>query len=141
MPRRIDTRTLVIMLAALAVGVAWEAYSLSSTGGVRNDSTIRALVWTVFAAPFALFLGWLVARRGELGLAAFCCFCLYFFTFFVAQRIESLVLSAEQSSANGHALHFSLMIGIHAVVGSCLAVWRALTPAAAPHAPQAEATG
>lgn len=135
MPRRVDIRTLVIMLVALAVGVAWEVYSLASTSGVRDDSTIRALVWTVFAAPFALFLGWLAARRGELGLAAFCCFCLYFFTFFVAQRIESLVLTTEQSAANGHELHFMLMIGIHAVAGIGLTIWRALTPAPVAPAP------
>lgn len=131
MQRQIDTRTLLIMLGALALGVAWAAYSLASTGGARNDSVVRALVWTVFAAPFALFLGWLAARRRELGLAAFCCFCLYFFTFFVAQRIESLVLSSEEAAASGHALYFNLVIIIHAVVGAGLAIWRALTPYAA----------
>lgn len=137
MTRRFDTRTLLIMLAALAAGVAWAAYSLASTGGARNDTVVRALVWTVFAAPFALFLGWLAARRRELGLAAFCCFCLYFFTFFVAQRIESLAVSAEAAAANGHALYFNLVIGIHALAGAGLAVWRALTPYAAPVEQQA----
>jgi hypothetical protein len=132
MPRRIDTRTLLILLVALAIGVAWAAFNLASTGGVRNDATVRPLVWTVFATPFALFLGWLAARRRELGLAAFCCFCLYFFTFFVAQRIESLVVSAETAAANGHALYFNLVIVIHALVGGTLAVWRALAPAPAP---------
>ncbi|MEI8165323.1 MAG: hypothetical protein WCG26_03055, partial [Chloroflexales bacterium] len=73
MTRRLDTRTLFIMLAALAVGVAWAAFNLASTDGARNDAVVRALVWAVFAAPFALFLGWLAARRYELGLAAFCC--------------------------------------------------------------------
>lgn len=138
MPRRIDTRTLLIMLAALAAGVAWAAYNLASTGGVRNDTVVRALVWTVFAAPFALFLGWLAARRRELGLAAFCCFCLYFFTFFVAQRIESLAVSAEQAAASGHALYFNLVIGIHAVAGAALAVWRALAPYPPPAAAPAD---
>lgn len=141
MTRRVDTRTLLIMLAALAAGVAWAAYSLASTGGARNDTVIRALVWTVFAAPFALFLGWLAARRRELGLAAFCCFCLYFFTFFVAQRIESLALSAEAAAASGHALYFNLVIAIHAVAGAALAVWRALTPYAEAQAPQRAAEG
>lgn len=131
MPRRLDTRTLLIMLAALAVGVAWAAFNLASAGGARNDETVRPLVWAVFAAPFALFLGWLAARRRELGLAAFCCFCLYFFTFFVAQRIETLMVSAEAAAANGHALYFNVVIGIHAVVGAGLAVWRALAPAPA----------
>ncbi|NTU84399.1 MAG: hypothetical protein HGA45_34390, partial [Chloroflexales bacterium] len=99
----------------------------------------RAYVWVVFAAPCALFLGWLAARRRELGLAAFCCFCLYFFTFFVAQRIETLVVSPEAAAASGHALYFSLAIAIHAVAGAGLAVWRALAPA--PEAPLAPAAG
>lgn len=136
MPRRIDTRTLAIMLTALAIGLAWAAFQLASTGGVRNDSTVRPLVWSVFAAPFALFLGWLAARRQELGLAAFACFCLYFFTFFVAQRIESLVLSPAEAAANGHALHFRLVLSIHALAGLALSLWRALTPTQAAQRPQ-----
>jgi hypothetical protein len=131
MSRRLDLRTLLIMLAALAIGVAWAGFNLASTGGARNDATIRPLVWAVFAAPFALYIGWLAARRRELGLASFCCFCLYFFTFFVAQRIETLLLPAEAAAANGHALYFNLVIAIHALVGAGLAVWRALSPAPA----------
>ena len=130
---------MLIMLAALAVGVAWAAFNLASAGGVRNDDTVRPLVWAVFAAPFALFLGWLVARRGELGLAAFCCFCLYFFTFFVAQRIETLLVSSETAAANGHALYFNTVIAIHTLVGVGLTLWRALvadTPVALAAAPE-----
>jgi hypothetical protein len=132
MTRRLDLRTLLIMLGALAVGVAWAAFNLASAGGARNDETVRPLVWTVFATPAALFVGWLVDRRGELGLAAFCCFCLYFFTFFVAQRIETLLVSPEAAAANGHALYFNLVIVIHAVAGAGLAAWRALSPRPAP---------
>lgn len=131
MSRRFDLRTLAIMLTALVIGLAWAAFQLASTGGARNDSAVRPLVWTVFATPFALFLGWLAARRYELGLAAFCCFCLYFFTFFVAQRIESLFLSSEAATASGHSLHFNLMLAIHALAGAGLAIWRALSPATA----------
>jgi uncharacterized membrane protein YbjE (DUF340 family) len=130
--RRLDTRILLIMLAALSLGVAWAAFNFASTGGVRNDTTVRPLVWTVFAAPFALFIGWLIARRYELGLAAFCCFCLYFFTFFVAQRIETLLVSAEAATANGHSLYFTTVIVIHSLIGGTLAVWRALSPRSMP---------
>jgi hypothetical protein len=141
MSRRLDVRTLLIMAAALAAGVAWAAFNLAATGGMRNDATVRPLVWAVFAGPFALFLGWLAARRRELGLAAFCCFCLYFFTFFVAQRIETLLVSAEQAAANGHTLYFNLVIVIHGVVGAGLVIWRALAPpAAAPAQKPAEAS-
>lgn len=135
MSRRFDLRTLLLMLAALAVGLAWASYSLASTGGARNDATIRPLVWTVFAGPFALFIGWLCARRAELGLAAFCCFCLYFFSFFVAQRIESLALSQQAAAANGHTLYFTLMIVLHALVGIGLTLWRASAPAPTQLAP------
>ncbi len=141
MTRRLDTRTLFIMLAALAVGVAWAAFNLASTDGARNDAVVRALVWAVFAAPFALFLGWLAARRYELGLAAFCCFCLYFFTFFVAQRIESLVVSPEAAAGNGHSLYFTLAIAIHTIVGIGLSIWRAIAPPIAASAAQTADVG
>ncbi len=128
MKRTIDLRTLLIMVGALSVGLAWAAYNLNLAGPVRNDSTVRPLVWTVFAAPFALWLGWLAARRQEWQLAAFCCFCLYFFTFFVAQRIESLLLSPEQAAASGHSLYFQLVLLIHALSGLGLSLWRSMSP-------------
>ncbi len=135
--RRIDTKTLGLMLAALAVGLAWAAYNLVLAGPVRGEETVRPLVWAVFAAPAALFVGWLVARRSELGLAAACCFCLYFFTFFVAQRVELLVLSPEQVAASAHAFYFWAVLALHAMVGAGLAIWRSLgrSPYAQPDRP------
>lgn len=136
MSRRLDLRALLILLAATALGVVTAALALSSTGGERSDATVRPLVWVVFATPFLLFVGWLVARRREAGLAAFACFCLYFFTFFVAKRIETLVMSPEAAAANGYTLYFTLVIAIHGLVGAGLALWRALAPPpAAPGAP------
>ncbi|MFQ3663976.1 MAG: hypothetical protein SNJ69_16510 [Chloroflexaceae bacterium] len=129
MTRRLDVRTLLIMLAALIIGVSWAAFNLASTGGARNDATVRPLVWTVFATPAALFIGWVIARRQELGLAAFCCFCLYFFTFFVAQRIETLFFTLEEARASGHTFYFTAVLVIHALAGAALSFWRALTPA------------
>jgi hypothetical protein len=125
MPTRIDFRTLAIMLLALAIGLAWAAYNLNVAGPFRNDGVVRNLVWAVFAGPFALFLGWIAARRHEIGIAAFCCFCLYFFSFFVAQRIEGLIIGAEAARANAHALYFQLMLIIHGLGGLALALWRA----------------
>lgn len=124
--RRIDIKTFALMLGALIIGLAWAAYNLSLAGAARNDATVRPLVWAVFAAPAALFIGWLLARRGELGLAAACCFCLYFFSFFVAQRIETLAMPIEQARAEAHAFYFWAVIALHAAVGLGLAVWRGL---------------
>ncbi|MFV9505915.1 MAG: hypothetical protein AB4911_15290 [Oscillochloridaceae bacterium umkhey_bin13] len=125
MKSKLDYRTLLIMLGALSLGLVWAAFNLNQAGPVRNDSTVRNLVWTVFAAPASLWLGWLVARRHELALASFSCFCLYFFTFFVAQRIESLLLSPAEASASGHALYFNLVLTCHLLGGAGLSFWRA----------------
>jgi cytochrome bd-type quinol oxidase subunit 2 len=130
--QKIDTKTLLIMLASVAIGAAWAAYNYSTVGMARSEASLRPLVWVVFSTPFALFIGWLVARRHELAAAAFCCFCLYFATFFVAARIESFILSPEQSAAEGHQLYFFTSMGLHVVVGCGLALWRALSPAPAP---------
>jgi hypothetical protein len=122
---RIDLRTLGIMLLGLGIGLAWAAYNLNVAGPFRNDDVIRNLVWAVFATPFAFFLGWIGARRHEIGVAAFCCFCLYFFSFFVAQRIEGLIIGTEAARANAHALYFQLMLVLHGLGGLALALWRA----------------
>jgi len=123
---RIDAKTFGLMLVALGVGLAWAFYNLTLAGAVRNDDTVRPLVWAVFAGPVALFIGWLIARRSELGLAAACCFCLYFFSFFVAQRIESLLVPPQQIGTSAHALYFQTVIALHALVGAGLAIWRAV---------------
>lgn len=125
MTTRLDIKTLGIMALGLALGAIWAAYNLAGAGAVRNDSTVRPLVWAVFATPAALFIGWLFARRREVGLAAACSFSLYFFSFFIAQRIESLVVSPEQAATNGHQLYFVLMIVLHIAVGAGLTLWRA----------------
>ncbi|RRR76140.1 MAG: hypothetical protein EI684_03500 [Candidatus Viridilinea halotolerans] len=121
---KLDLRTGVIMLSALVLGLMWAGYNLQLAGGARNDTTLRPLIWVVFGCPFALALGWVLARRHEAALAAFCCFCLYFFTFFVAQRGESLWLSSSEAAASGHQLHFQLVLALHAVGGLGLIFWR-----------------
>lgn len=134
-PRRFDGRTFALMFGALLLGVAWAVYNYDSAVALRGDAQTRPLVWAIFAAPLALFLGWWIARRRELARAAFTCFCLYFFTPFVAARIESLFFTADQAQANGHNLYFTTVIILHAVVGLGLVLWRAF--GAAPPVPQA----
>ncbi len=128
--RRRDWRTFGIMTAAALIGVAWAAYNFASAGSERGEEQLRPLVWTIFATPFALFLGWLVARRAEIWLAAFACFCFYFFTPFVAARIESLLMNSEQMSANKHSVYFQSVLWLHLFGSLALAAWRATRPVA-----------
>jgi cytochrome bd-type quinol oxidase subunit 2 len=123
---RFDLSTFGIMAAAAALGVAWAAYNYASTGGERGEDQLRPLVWTIFSTPFVLFIGWVVARRVEVWLAAFACFCLYFFTPFVAARIELLVMSQEQATHSRHHLYFTLVIILHSIAALALTVWRAM---------------
>lgn len=127
--RRFDPRTFAVMIIALLLGGAWAIYNYVSTGDMRGEDQLRPLVWAIFATPFALFIGWVVARRAELGWAALSCFMLYFFTPFVAARIESLLVTPEQASGSGHHIYFVAAITLHLAVGIGLAVWRAITPA------------
>ncbi|MEI7644432.1 MAG: hypothetical protein WCJ55_09140 [Chloroflexales bacterium] len=126
--RPFDLRSLTLILSATAIGAAWATYNLMLAGAVRDDSTVRPLVWVVFATPLAVLLGWLVARPREAGLAAACCFSLYFFSFFIAQRIETLIRSPDQAAASGHSAYFWTMIGIHVLAGAGLAIWRVTKP-------------
>jgi hypothetical protein len=124
--KRVDWRSALIMLGGLLLGVAWASYNLSVAGPVRSDATLRNLVWAVFAGPLGLFVGWLIARRHELGLAALSCFVLYFFSFFVAQRLEGLLIGAETARATAHMLYFQLMLGLHSLAGIGIILWRSL---------------
>jgi ABC-type Na+ efflux pump permease subunit len=128
MKQRIELRTLGIMLAATLVGVAWAYYNYTSTGGARGENQLRPLVWTIFSTPFVVFLGWVVARKTELWLAAFFCFCGYFFTPFVAASIESFFRSTEDAAHTGHALYFTMVMVIHAVLGVGVSLWRSMVP-------------
>ncbi len=124
--RQIDYRTAGIMLGAALLGAIWAIFNLVSTGGSRSEEELRELVWAIFATPFALFIGWTVARRFEIWRAAGICFCLYFFTPFVAARFQSLVWTEAQAGANGNSLYFWTAIGLHLIAAVGLATWRAL---------------
>ncbi|NJN65697.1 MAG: hypothetical protein HC884_02785 [Chloroflexaceae bacterium] len=126
--RRPDLRTAGLMFGALLVGVAWAVANYTGTGGERGEDQLRPLVWTIFSTPLALFIGWVVARRAELWLAAFSCFCLYFFTPFVAARIESLVYDEWYAAQSGHHLYFTLVMVLHGIVGLALVGWRGFPP-------------
>lgn len=128
----IDWRTLSLMLIAALVGAAWALFNFASTGGERGEAELRPLIWTIFATPFALFLGWTLARRTEVWLAALTCFCLYFFTVFVAARLESLALGPEEAAATHHTMYFTSVVWLHLASALVLALWRALQPPPGP---------
>jgi hypothetical protein len=139
--RRLDTKTLLWIALATLLGAAWAYYNLWSTGGDRSESQFRALIWTIFATPFATFWGYFFARRRERWLAAFLCFCIYFFSVFVAARVESLIVDRATAQAQGHTIYFHAVIVINLLAGLILAVQRALTPQAEPAAASEDAVG
>jgi hypothetical protein len=139
---KFDLRTLIILGVASIVGAAWAIYQRSLTSPPYNEDQFRSLVWVIFAIPFALFLGWFVARRTERWWAAFTCFCLYFFSPFVAQRYESCTIvrgsfdlgdcffataqAQELSATAGHVIYFEAVVVIQLVAALLIALHRSL---------------
>src|SRR5262245_28441396 len=131
--RRLDIRTLLLMVGATLVGVVWAVYNRGLTSPPYDEAELRPLVWVIFATPFALWLGWLIARRREAWWATFVCLCVYFFSPFVAQRYESCTIvsghfsitdcftatATAQQLANdsGHVIYFGSVVVLHAIVG------------------------
>lgn len=102
------------------LGALWSTYNLRSAGTSRDPEVFRALIWIVFATPFATFWGWIIARPGERWRAAFVCFSIYFFAIFIAARVERFVLGEAAATAAGHALYFRLTLLFDLV--ACLGV-------------------
>lgn len=146
--RRFDTITLALMAGAAAGGALWANYNRGLATALAPEDALRPHVWATFAIPFALFLGWIIARWREGWLALFVCFCLYFFSPFVAARYESCVVLAGSfslrdcffatadaqtaASANGHALYFQSIIVFQLVVALGIALQRALSRSTMP---------
>lgn len=140
--RRVDLRTLAIMLVATILGAVWATYNRGLTSPPYAEEELRPLVWVIFATPFALLLGWCVARWHEAWWAAFVCFCLYFFSPFVAQRYESCTVvrnsfqfgdcfaataeARQLAETSGHRIYFEVVVLIHVVLALVIIVHRAL---------------
>lgn len=127
-----DTRTALWIIGAAVLGAAWAYFNYASTGGRRDESQLRALVWVIFATPLATWLGWLIARRREGWTAAYVCFCIYFFSPFVAARIESFFMDATAAEGAGHSIYFPTVIGLNLVAALVVAWWRGRTPYVVP---------
>ncbi|MFO7169108.1 MAG: hypothetical protein DIU80_013885 [Chloroflexota bacterium] len=140
--RQFDIRTFLLIFGAACAGAAWAIYNRSLTSFPYDEDQIRALIWIVFAAPFAMFWGWFFARPRERWIAAFVCFCIYFFSPFVAARYETCTVvhgsfnlvscfadteQAQQlAGAIGHRIYFESVVVIHLIAALVTALQRAL---------------
>lgn len=125
-PRRtFDLRTAGLIAGATLLGAAWALFNLYRVGGNGASSQAAPLVWAVFATPFFTFWGWLLARRNERWLAAFVCFCIYFFGIFLGARLELLIVGADAAAAAFHGLYFRLTLMIQLIAGVVVAAQRA----------------
>lgn len=148
MTRRLDLKTLILIAGAALIGAAWATYNRSLAHFPYGEGELRPLVWVIFATPFATFWGWFFARRGERWRAAFICFCIYFFSPFVAARYESCTVvhgvfdlsdcfvataqAQQAAAANGHQIYFSAIVVIQALAALALALHRALSRSTMP---------
>ncbi|MGB9739115.1 MAG: hypothetical protein C0184_05780 [Chloroflexus aggregans] len=115
------------LFVALAGGVGWVIalatyYPLAEN---RNPEILRWLALVILATPLATFIGWVFACRDEWRLAAACCGALYFFTPFVAARIESVLApDAARQTVGPHTVYFVSVLAIHLVGVLGLVWWR-----------------
>ncbi|GAB4190882.1 MAG: hypothetical protein OHK0022_04130 [Roseiflexaceae bacterium] len=146
--RQIDFKPLLLIIGAALAGAAWALYNRSQVSPPYDASELRPLVWVVFATPFALFWGWLLARPTERWWALFVSASIYFFAPFVAARYESCAVvtgffnpiscftdtqQAQQlANANGHSIYFQAIVVIHLIAAIAVALHRALNRSTIP---------
>jgi hypothetical protein len=139
--RRFDIRTLLLIVGFACAGAAWAIYNRGATSPPYSAGQIPALVWVIFATPLATFIGWCISRPRERWWAAFVCFCIYFFSPFVAARYESCVVvngafdivscfvdtqrAQEIAGPTGHRLYFEAIVVIHLLAALGVALHRA----------------
>lgn len=157
--QKFDIKTFLFIFGAALVGTIWAVYNRSLIAHPYQYEMFRSLVWIIFAIPFAMFWGWFFARPTERWWAAFICFCVYFFSPFVAARYESCTVltgsfnfvscfvetaaAQETASGNGHAIYFQAIVIIHVIAALAIALHRGLRSSTMPRneeAPQYEAS-
>jgi hypothetical protein len=144
MTRRFDLRTFALIMGAGLIGAAWAIYNRGLIDPPYDLSReARPLVWVIFATPFATFWGWFAARRAERWWAAFVCFCIYFFSPFVAARYESCTVlqgrfslsdcffataqAQEAANRSGHVIYFQVVVIVNLLAVLAVALHRALS--------------
>ncbi|HEU5100205.1 MAG TPA: hypothetical protein VFU22_14350, partial [Roseiflexaceae bacterium] len=98
---RFDIRSFILIFGAALLGAAWAIYNRGLVPSLPLQAQLRAQTWVIFATPFATFWGWFFARRYERLWAAAICFCIYFFSPFVAARYESCAVVWAQYGPAG----------------------------------------
>lgn len=154
MTKRFDTRTFLLIMGAAVLGAVWAIYNRSLTEPPYDPGReFRPLVWVAFATPFATFWGWFFARKAERWWAAFVCFCIYFFSPFVAARYESCTVlqgyfsladcfvntaqAQEAANNSGHVIYFQVIVVIHLIAALIVALHRARSRSTIPEQPDA----
>src|SRR5262245_9419122 len=57
--RRFDLRSLLLIAGAALLGAGWAIYNRAiAPSAPDQDAQLHALVWVIFATPFATFWGW-----------------------------------------------------------------------------------
>jgi|SRR4051794_19629761 hypothetical protein len=150
---RFDMRTFILIFGAALIGAAWAIYNRGLVPLLPLEGQLRAQTWVIFATPFATFWGWFIARRAERVAAAAICFCIYFFSPFVAARYESCAVvwpqygpagcftatgaARDLAAAGQHAVYFQAIVIVHILAALAVALQRALSrsrmPARLPH--------
>jgi hypothetical protein len=140
--KRFELRTFILILGAALLGAAWAIYNRGLTNPPNApEREFRPLVWVIFATPFATFWGWFIARRAERWWAAFVCFCIYFFSPFVAARYESCTVlqghfslsdcflntaqAQEAANNSGHVIYFQAVVIVNLLAALAVALHRA----------------
>jgi hypothetical protein len=139
---KLNLRTFGLIFGAALLGAAWAIYNRGLAVRPYDEAAYRALIWVVFATPFAMFWGWLLARPDERWLALLVCAGVYFFSPFVAARYESCAVvsggfslvscfadtqAAQQlANNNGHAIYFQAIVVVHLIAGFAIALHRGL---------------
>ena len=124
--RNLDKRTLILILSGSLLGALWAWLSLGRAGGDRGEAALAALVWTIMAVPLGCFVGWGLARPGELWRAALACLGVYLFGVLLAARLERLALGQAQAEQSAHALYFSAVIVAQTLAALAIGLYKGL---------------
>lgn len=120
-----DYRTFFVIVLASLIGWIIAVAVYTQIGDNRSPELLRWLALVILITPLSGFLGWIAVRRHEWRLAAACCGALYFFTPFVAARIETIITpDAARQTVGPHTVYFVSVLALHLLGGLVLAWWR-----------------